>query len=260
MLFLQCRFPFGFVGTAHGAAQLGRCSTGASQLHALCSMALGHPPEGRGPRGDAQRRFTGHLPIHYHSPCHRHPVSVSFGCEHREGNACAPRSPGGRQCMGSMRWVLGDAQSPRPQARSTPSAGSLHVLVDRVATGFCWYVSSTIAGGATDRLQQPLQPVVCGGSAAAGQPHRPVHPSSNSACPAPLNRAPLPARSAAPTVCGRRRASASATPLGNPPISTAPLSRPRLRPCTGTRLPCQAGARCPCPSLPSCCPSGAAGS
>ena len=50
-------FPFGFVGTAHGAlhAQLGRCSTGASQLHALCSMALGHPPEGPGPRAEGPR-------------------------------------------------------------------------------------------------------------------------------------------------------------------------------------------------------------
>ncbi len=61
---------------AHWGGQLRAVEDGVRQ--APRAGALGRMP---------QRRFTGHLPIHYHSPCHRHPVSVSFGCEHREGNS-----------------------------------------------------------------------------------------------------------------------------------------------------------------------------
>jgi hypothetical protein len=52
-------------------------------------------------------------------------------------------------------------------------------------------------------------------------------------------------------ISGRPNASTSATaPLG-PTTSTAPLSRPPLRPCTGARLPCQSRGRA---SALHCCP------
>jgi hypothetical protein len=85
-----------------------------------------------------------------------------------------------------------------------------------------WYVSSTIAGGWRDR-QAP---------AAASRPRLVglSDPSSNSACPDPLNRAPLPARStplpsaAAPARRRRQRLPSAPPPRQRP--SAAPACAP----------------------------------
>ncbi len=159
---------------------------------------------------------------------------------------------------------------PPPQARSTPSAGSPHVLVNRVDAGFEGGCAPSRAGGATDRLQQQLQPVGLRRQRRGWSAAPTYSPSNNSACPrppaaaaggapvapwllalavpAPLRHAPLPARSMAPPVSGRPRASASASaPLG--PTDSYPLPPHSLHTCAGARLPCKRGpASLPLPS------------
>ncbi len=153
--------------------------------------------------------------------------------------------------MGSMRWVLGDAQSPAPTSEIHAVGGVAARLGGPRRRRICWYVSSTIAGGWRDRLA-PAAAAAGGSAAPTCSPLQQLgvapHPSSATL----YRRGPRPPSPAAAPARRRRQRLPSA-----PPPRQRPSPAPACAPARARVYPASGGQHC-CPRPMYCCPSGAA--
>jgi hypothetical protein len=104
-------------------------------------------------------------------------------CPRGCGCACAQRSPGGRQCNRESEIHAVGGVAARLRELPLPAPHRCRI---------CWYVSSSIASGRRTGSSSRCSSWVYAGGAVAGRPLRPVHPSSNSACPRPPRARPSP--------------------------------------------------------------------
>jgi hypothetical protein len=186
--------------------------------------------------------------VHNRDPCHncdpRHTRDDASGpasgaCPRGCGCACAPRSPGGRQCMGSMRWCWG---IPRRHKRDPRG------IAARLAAGFAGVLPSrwrrtapTCPLPATRRASDPLERTRIPARFAATPPTTATSIGLAHACPCPSpESACAPARVRVCPASGDPRPRFGCRvpylfPLANPDLLEAMRRAARGQPCGARR-------------------------